>query len=1397
MDIRIALVLIAAANIAPSSQNSVKILFPECHRLYFYMMKINVTTSTVQPTENGTFWDLEGKVIAQVYDNYTRVRLKMEGLKKSVSGLYDGIEAHDKYVSEPWELEYMESGLIKTMYVGNEPIWVTNLKRGISINFQVIKKTGTYIEEEPCLDEVCGMVYTVRDTSIKKFTSYRKPTWNSRNIWSSIPWASDYTGRPVVDSLATAERLYELNKQKGLINLDLKGTYEYKTHDHILAVTSELSLSYDKDIAGKSVEKLNLSQTTVNYIASDYSNPTNGIRNMTQGFLKNRTFEILLKIARKGIDADNIVRDATLIHNLDFIELLNTISRLKYNTFIKLFEDLVLGTSYDMETGRNIFLEVLPHARSGDCARFIKYLVLEEKEKIEDAALLSLIRKLPFNIATYSQSLLEELEVFTRLGLDFPPDIRHAGILSFGTLLHRTMEFSVVKQDYFDNIIVKYFRMYSDCPQYLDRMIWLQGLCNIGFSADSYTRIVYGDSGRDRHERLWAALCGGSIYTGQILQTTIPILMNETEHIQLRIASLHLFLSSQNVRESDFLFIHNYIKNSNNRQMKRFWYASVKNLENNKYFKDYRVATFYVPFIANQISTLDPLYWATDNYIISANEESGSPSLQVLSVGDELGAFPALVGVQLSTGGRRPYKEGIYLLVEGVAANIYRRLFSPKEMDSEKLVKVLKNLKNWSLKAPEKVHVDMIVKIHGKTVYATHMNQSRFESWNGEDLAYIEDFLRFGSHINQQIVYYPYQSDIHMPSELGTPIRLQSTILSFTSIRGNLTAPSTQDLTWRNDLHIRYQGTSVTSLSTDGPLVQTIHTARIQQSLVAHFPMRFNVSFSKNDGSIELTWPNPGEQQGGVAMHSRAQVAMETISDRYNYTVSSERRNAMNKTEGGVFFDCERPLTGAEVFDKILASKTNHYDFLTSVQPSLIILNSILLFTSPPSGSCGLILPPQRLMKTRNDVLQIKFQIKHFSLNEDTTKVDSNLILSYYSLDNPDDVFLKIDAVTKLDNSGDNANLQVIVQGHHPDSKFKKKEWTVCLREQDISHASSDQDTALTPASYEGHFTLTYTGNHSTCFEGNPTSELTLRYKGVPQNLNGKLERYFEVKIFGRDLSEMGILDSDIVSQTAIGQLLRTYNREPLNVTAIIKEKNGLASVNVNRGAEIQFKSDNFAWLLDSWTDMQIMRTFGLYRECRLQNSSVQILSGVVETLPPSECDEYLILADCSDNTPRFAITRSNNNLKVYSGGFQVVITEEPGESKLIVDSSNAGDQFWISHKNNTVKITLPLTSLRVYSRVNETVILVPHMHLNTVCIVIQKQFGPPKGPSDASNESEEEYRKPVPKDFILNRLKKERFNENTENVSPELSKYQLLSPKTLNKGLRFGRRIFKNLFGL
>ncbi|XP_026331976.1 uncharacterized protein LOC113239270, partial [Hyposmocoma kahamanoa] len=402
---------------------------------------------------------------------------------------------------------------------------------------------------------------------------------------------------------------------------------------------------------------------------------------------------MLLKIATKGIDADNIVRNASFIHSLDFIYLLTTMSQLQYPSLKQLLKD-VFGTSYELETARNLFLEVLPYVRNEAAARLIRHMVIDQKAKIEDATLVTLLRKLPFNLVDYNRPLLEELEVFTKLGVDFPQEIRHAGILSFATMVGKAMDASF-DQQYFDDIYDKYLRMYNYFPQYLDRLVWLQGLTNIGQSVAHYLTEIHTDTHKEPHERLWTALAALGIWKETSLSNALPIITNSTEHIQLRIIALHAFLSSSHTSR-DFLNIHDYVKNCNNNQLKKFWYSTVKSLEKNRFYYRYKIASHYIPFVTNQLRNPGLQFWATNNYIISQEPtlDVQGPAFQLLTVGGGSG-LPELIMVEFSTGGERPFNAALYIIVEGIPAYAFRRLqsFNGTAAISEELQNLLKNFK--------------------------------------------------------------------------------------------------------------------------------------------------------------------------------------------------------------------------------------------------------------------------------------------------------------------------------------------------------------------------------------------------------------------------------------------------------------------------------------------------------------------------------------------------------------------------------------------------------------------------------------------------------------------------------------------------------------------------------
>lgn len=1295
--------LLLLVGLSITSGAGIQLLFPELKQ-YNYVVKTNVSTGTLSSASS---WTLEGRLLVLVYDNFTKVRFKLDGLKTSMysqsSGFFSHKEDPSNYLEEPWEAEYQENGFINALYVGSEPVWSTNVKRAIALNFQLKKESGSYTNEEACLYDSCVMVYTEHNNIIRKYTSYQKSSQGAQNSWSSVPWENYGRGAP--ESIATSERVYDLN-EKGLNNLDMRGVFQYKVNGHVFSVSSELSLYLDTASPSSGVEKLNVTRTGIQYEAGNFDDWSTGIQTITQAELASMTYKLLLKIARKGIDSYNIERNASLIHSMDFIDLSNLVTRLSYTNLIKLFEDLVLGTSYELETARNIFLEVLPHGRSDACARFIKYLVVEEKKKIEDATIISIIRKLPFNIANLSQSLLEELETFTKLGLDFPAEIRHAGILSFATLVSKAAEVMKVKQDYMDTIVVKYFRMYSDCPQYQDRMVWLQGLCTLGYTADSYIRTIYADKSRNRYERLWSSLaCGLESRGYSALETTLPVLLDEEEHIQLRIASLHAILSS-GIRESDFLFIHNFITTSSSKELQRFWYTTVKNLETNKFFSRYRTVADFIPFVAQEVKNPDTTYWATNNYIVS-NGELG-PWIQILSVGAE--PAPSLIELSVASGGRRPYQASVYIIAEGISSNLFKKMhkLNRKNVNVNRLVEILEKLKVSSLKSPEKVHIDIVIKIHDKTVFASHVNQSRFDSWNGRDLTMsVMEFLRFGSHINQQMAYYPVQMDVHLPSELGTPIRLQSSIVTFTSVRGNLTAPADTNhaLDWENDLHIRYQGTSVTSLSTAAPLSRSLHIVRLQRSIVVQIPIKFNVTMEPTAKAVALTWLNPFAQHAGMAIHSHVQI--QTLSNQKSNVYTVETGTA-DVDDNGIFFDCDRKTSGAEVIEKYIMSKFVSYDIL----PTQSILNSIQRFTSSPG--CGVIIPPSRPTQNegRDEVIHVSVSLGDIVAFERVDRVEINFdfTLSYYGINEKNqDIFLKIESNSKINCAGRNVSVEWFLYVEQPNVfDPNKKYWKVCYFEQDISHAPADQDLTTHPASYHGHTTLTYhTSNaYQSCYNNDNVSKITMEYSGIPKNVYGNIERYVEFEIKGEKLHQFDLLSVlGLGAGTPVAQLLGSLDKDTINTTAVIQEVDGIASVTVNKGAEIQFESDSFAWLLDSWTAMQLMKRFGVYRECRLQESTVQTLSGNVEQLNQSPCSESLVLADCSE-TPSFVITRLHDGgINMYDGDRNLYNTTRDIIKNSPILPIAAG-----------LKVQSDATGVVMYKRFNETVILIPSSYMPSVC---------------------------------------------------------------------------------
>ncbi|KAL4714234.1 hypothetical protein ACJJTC_009586, partial [Scirpophaga incertulas] len=1355
---KILFLIIAITASVSSYPKNLRLLFPQ-DKLYVYEITATQKTGTVTPRDASTSWSLEGRLTVQVLGNESQVRFQIEDLKTAVNSENDGyisyqLEEAAQHLKLPWIVDYYKDlCLVEAVYLPAEPTWVSNFKRALSLNFQLKSGDGYYTSYELCIhDYNCFTTYLSQGDTVKKYNSLpSSPKLGSS--WKSVPWTDSvykhdqYLWNTLPDtSTMLAERVYKLDNKSGLITMEMSGSMKYRSDDFTLFSNTELRVQYEMELQATRLEWPKLTRYGVTYDKENCADPSCGIMETEQEYLRNKTYDILLKISKNGIETDNIVKDPSIMHNNDFITLLNTMSQLNYTTLKILFEDLVLGTSYELETSRNIFLEVLPYAGTDAAVKFVKHLVLEENEKIEDSALLSLIRKLPFNTANYSQQLLQELEPLTKLGLDYPQEIRHAAILSYGTMLHQAKRGERVGIDYFDNMVVKYLRMYSDCPHYMDRLVWLQGLCNIGYSTQKYTMEIYSDTSKKRNERLWAAFASNYIdnqskiicEVGNLpvilepvakitfmafefyvaVELLLPVLTNVTEDAQIRMAALHTFLTATTITQNDFLFVHKYVTDLGTPPIKRFWYTAIKSLESNRNFDGYKLAALFLPSVSDMIFDLDPDEWATNNVI--STDDDHSTSLHLLSMADDTG-LPSFAGARLSTGGKRA---SVYIVAEGVSSNMYKRMhaFNNADMDMNNLIDLLKGLKLWANKSTEKVHVDFVFKLNEKAVYVAHMNQSRFDSWNLIEIAkFVNDFLRLGSHINQQVVYYPARTELTFPNELGIPVRLQTTSVSFTSLRGNLTTPAT-------DLHIRYQGMSLTSLSSFGLLVQSEHSTRIQKSMIAHLPIKFNVSHTpvgvfnlKTDFVLPV-------QNGGVVIHTQTQVEKYTrdMNDLFDVRVAGNKLT----NDRSIFSQCKNSTYRLKLEDLYTRNMLN---LLQTLQPSRLILKAIPLAISPPSSSCGAIhlnnaasLDINRGLKATLLIEKLPSIVDFFSGDRDALK--TTMLIRDYRQDN---------AV-----AGELLNLEIDFEIRNMDRnivsrlEFNTSQSVRIFIENNDYIYTADEETPLDSQLK----TLVTAGVKNS--DNTRKIELTFGVEVEKTREGEKRMRISFDKNMGRDgLSLTRLLSVSCLMYDEKTMQLPQELSAPLyfacmsellhppeatsawNAELELVLKEGITSMRFGQGPVIRLRSPEIVWWMDNWITIKKLATFGLYKECRIKHGAIQTLSGAIHAYTQT-AEVSVPLADCT-HEPRFAILRQKNgSMKIYAGAHSVSLRVENDHVVYTVNSTENGNHFRITKSNGGIKVQSRGSGIQLYYRPKEVIILVPNSHLHSACGVCDDTDG-------------------------------------------------------------------------
>ncbi|XP_011154887.1 uncharacterized protein LOC105192439 [Harpegnathos saltator] len=965
---------------------------------YVYSYNVVSSTGVLVPSNAAASWSLKGKLVIQAEDNV--VTAQLQSLKTSMwngeaKNMGDNIDIIDDdallQLLKPFQLSY-NKGLIENFSIEAEPAWATNIKRSIAGIFQLdlfnlVKET--FHSSEINHYGKCNVDYIVSPEGenqrlIRKSLDPRMCIGHPNRHWSNVPkvQCTDEDQNPVLKS---SERIYRLRFTDGLardiIFVNTSGGIYVQpfqsmgeAHYHFVEQTMEL-LSVE-DTTNKIVA--NNLRTTVLQHELPEADLTQGRGTPDKSFVFQSINRLLDRLSQR-LENPGLDTEILNLHNTTISVLLYYLGMLDRVDLGEAY-DRLLGTSYKEETIRNMFLEALPQVGSKESALFILDLI--QNNKVSDISAIQLLMQLPFHIRKPDVSLLASLQPFLFMSNKIPREVQNTAILAYGTLIYKTCLAHCSHK-----ILNDYVRLYVDkfieSTQYEQKMIWLEGLANIqlGRFVEFFLEpIVNGinNESMNRHFRAlaaWASLPIAPLRPDIIYPVYWPILVNRTEHLEMRVAALTLLVVS-NPTPNRLISLYWYMQSESCQHLYNYFYTMLKSMERSTF-------PCYKPIgrIAGQFGRLlrKPLnakYLVTGNYLVDYQDSSRrfGAVLHGIIIANPSTNIPEVIYVTLNNYGSGTHINHISLYVK--AQGIFHSLAT--SFDNPTNIRDI--LKEFKLDERKKgpAHLEVIIRIQEKTVLCIHWNETsivsglKYLSSLSDNIYRMYHNMEF--HVNQQRINVPLTIESLQMTDFGTNVRLAMMTTTFFSMRGNFTRNFPQR---NNHVILRTSVHAIETIENYNPLVDAWHSAQRIQSFHGYLPVNIIFGFEER---LFISYNASGENlKTGITAHATTLTSIRGASVKsklkqfcpscpITYTVA---KTPISKTEtvdifniklpeiGGQMqvkmFDCESIVSYKSLVNEVWSSHRSNYQAWPSMQFALIGLHLLDYLTyMPPKGSCGL-----------------------------------------------------------------------------------------------------------------------------------------------------------------------------------------------------------------------------------------------------------------------------------------------------------------------------------------------------------------------------------------------------------------------------------------------------------
>uniref|UniRef100_A0A182PRI3 Vitellogenin domain-containing protein n=1 Tax=Anopheles epiroticus TaxID=199890 RepID=A0A182PRI3_9DIPT len=882
---------------------------------------------------------------------------------------------------EPFRIAIANDTILSIQFKLNEPIWSANIKRALASLLQAHGDSpGAYVVDEQGIFGSCPTEYFVVNKSnvfeisktygMDRCSIYRGAIYLTRSnipqnhcIPNKQPQA--ITSRIANYKLRKIESYrYMLTELEGTMRTNIRTLESYYPQ----FLYSRVMLRYEQhqvldDTPGRPVVDIVTDMailfSPILFVSPDLE-ATGGRSPKSKEKLIKRTASLLNAMADNLETVDNKLKEP---YDETVSEIIRLMGTMELETLKQLYEEIDLGTSYRQETARNIFLEIVP--RTGTTSTILLTRDLIMNKQVNPMTAVQLLISLPFYMAEPSAELVRECEVFLEVGAD-RPDIKHAAVLSYATMIYNTFVAGKLTADTFEKYVKMYFDLFLNSFEYEQQMLYLEGLGNLQLEnvaeyLDPIIRADYPQNTDIRFLAMLALLPTAHLRPNQVYETYWPIFHSRTSPLQLRVAAFTMLLFS-NPTPGRLLGLYSVIKTENDPHMINFYRTTVLSISETTY-PCYQHLKLLLAYMTRQLPDAPAhKYWVTGNYLFDYRDRKfhiGS-MLQTMLIGSHQTDLPMIASLKFDTEalGRFTGQLGLYIKARGLSDAVINRLttFNSSHLRLDRLSSILRTMKLSTI-SPTPLHFEFIVQFEGKAVLCYHLNQTTFHNLTDGNIINRINLLR-DSHVNMQIVRRPFMIKYALPTLLGTPadILIENTVLA--TVRGNTTQQMMlmDKVARSNQVDVRYSSYAVVKIRSYNPIDDVEYSTIREQGFLVYIPVNNEIVWDIAGKSISYSFYRPENMTSGISLKSRTRntpangsAAAETLEPKeediakYGYKIDDLgiqllARVHQDYTKDNVMFMLETDiLDNAKVLTKAPFSLVNNLLRIVS----LIQLNTI------------------------------------------------------------------------------------------------------------------------------------------------------------------------------------------------------------------------------------------------------------------------------------------------------------------------------------------------------------------------------------------------------------------------------------------------------------------------